>query len=316
MLMQILSDLHLETFPTYNQYKHTVPETATYLALLGDIGHVVDVDFEKLIEKLLDHYAVVFYLLGNHDTARLSMTAAKQRVRALEKRLNQVADQRTIGRFVFLDSRRYDVDSRMTILGCTLYSHVPEDRLELVGGNMIEFIETPGWTVWSHNTAHERNIAWLNAEVEKIEGEESQRSIVILSHHCPTYDARASDPRHKGSAMSCAFMTDLSRERCWKSGRVVLWAWGHTHWNCEFEAQREDTRPLKCFANQRGYFRSPKETFDSTIVVDIENGRVHRKLESPSELAEDSSASSKHPPPKMRRTLSKFAHVIKTTLRG
>ena len=276
MLIQIISDLHLETYPSYTAYKHTLTD-ASYLALLGDIGHVASADFEKLIELFLDHYAIVFYLLGNHDPKGLSMEGAKKRVRALEARLASKTRERTVGRFVFLEKTRVDLDSRISVLGCTLFSHVPEAAKPLVESRMIEFRETAVWTVGQHNAAHAEDVAWLNGETAKEETEEPQRSVVILTHHCPSRDPRASDPKHRNSDMMPAFSADLSGEKCWNSPCVRIWSWGHTHWNCEFEAQRDEAPPLKCFANQKGYYRFPSATYDGSVLVELSEGRTHRE---------------------------------------
>ena len=50
--------------------------------------------------------------------------------------------------------------------------------------------------------------------------------------------------------MSSNFVTDLSQEPCWLSPTVQLWAFGHTHYSCNF--RDEDTGKLTV-ANQRGY---------------------------------------------------------------
>ena len=275
MLLQVASDLHLETYPTYGSYKHHLTD-ASYLALLGDIGHVNNADFKKLIVKLLDHYSLIFYVLGNHDPKGLPMEAVKQRLRGIEASLSQLNRERTVGRFVFLDQNRFDIDARTTVLGCTLYSYVPEKHLGLVGDRMIEFRETPGWTVEQHVAAHKSDVAWLDAEVERIEKTDPLRSIIIMSHHCPTKDSRARNVHFPDSPMSFGFATDLSEHRCWTSPQVSIWAWGHTHWNCDFEVDRPCGRNFKCFTNQKGYFRNPQDSYDAGVMIDLPHGRTHR----------------------------------------
>jgi hypothetical protein len=93
-------------------------------------------------------------------------------------------------------------------------------------------------------------VTWLNEEVRKLQIEEPQRQVAIVTHHCPTTDARAIDPRHQGSSMSTAFATDLSAELCWTSPAVKLWAFGHTHCSCAFH---EENSGKLILANQRGY---------------------------------------------------------------
>ncbi|KAL8376769.1 hypothetical protein RB595_007746 [Gaeumannomyces hyphopodioides] len=61
----------------------------------------------------------------------------------------------------------------------------------------------------------------------------------------PTRDPRVADPRHANSAITSAFATDLSGEKCFRSGKVKLWVFGHTHWNCDLTVERRDVEPLR-----------------------------------------------------------------------
>jgi len=62
-------------------------------------------------------------------------------------------------------------------------------------------------------------------------------------------------------------VTDLSDQICWTSADVRLWAFGHTHCNCDFEDLGTKKRVV---ANQKGYCRSELETFDASKVVKVE----------------------------------------------
>lgn len=120
----------------------------------------------------------------------------------------------------------------------------------------------------AHNEAHRRDVAWLNAQVAELEG--SDVDIIVLSHWSPTRAARAGDPRHAGSPVTSAFATDLSGEKCFSSGKVKVWAFGHTHYNCDFVLEREGgAGPLRLVANQRGYYFAQSEGFDSEKTVEV-----------------------------------------------
>jgi len=73
---------------------------------------------------------------------------------------------------------------------------------------------------------------------------------MIVTHHCPTVDARASDPAHHDSPISSAFVSDLSLEPCWMASAVKLWAFGHAHHSCAF---RDEGTGKLVVANQKGY---------------------------------------------------------------
>ncbi|OIW34867.1 hypothetical protein CONLIGDRAFT_651140 [Coniochaeta ligniaria NRRL 30616] len=252
---QILSDLHLETHPSYD---FPIKQTAPYLALLGDIGHVADDSLFGFLEKQLRRYWIVFFLLGNHEPTHTSWPVAKSRVRDFSERMEQLRSRSTIGRFVFLDQTRYDINDTVTILGCTLFSRVLPEQALAVGSRFVDFKQIQNWVVENHVDAHLSDLKWLNAQVSEISRTEPQRQIAIFTHYSPTFDARAVDERHTDSPVRSGFATDLQTEECWKSQSVVLWAFGHTHFSCDFV----DDLGKNIVANQKGYHGSREEAFE------------------------------------------------------
>ncbi|KAM3527780.1 hypothetical protein MY4038_006163 [Beauveria bassiana] len=87
----------------------------------------------------------------------------------------------------------------------------------------------------SHREAHRSDVDWLNAEVECIARLEPHREVLVFTHYCPLTNEDVTDPLHRSSAISSGFMTDLSTELCWKAPVVKVWAFGHTHFNCDFQ---------------------------------------------------------------------------------
>ena len=79
----------------------------------------------------------------------------------------------------------------------------------------------------------------------------------------------ANDPRQLQDVaqVRSAFVTDLSDQVCWTSANVRLWAFGHAHFNCDFEDLGTKKRVV---ANQKGYRRTELETFDVSKVVRVE----------------------------------------------
>lgn len=259
---QILSDLHLETHPSYN---FPIKQTAPYLALLGDIGHVVDGGLFEFLEAQLRKYWIVFFLLGNHEPTQTSWPVAKNTVREFSERVERLRSHSTIGRFVFLDQTRYDVNDTLTVLGCTLFSRTTPEQAVAVESRFVDFRQIQNWAVEDHVDAHLSDLAWLNAQVAEISRAEPQRQIAVFTHHSPTLDARAVDEGHRDSPVMSGFATDLAAEECWKSQSVVLWAFGHTHFSCDFV----DDLGKNVVANQKGYYGSPEKGFDMKKVFVI-----------------------------------------------
>ena len=78
------------------------------------------------------------------------------------------------------------------------------------------------------------------------------------------------DPRHAESAITSAFSTELSGEACFRSGKVKVWAFGHTHYTCDFAMEREDgAGPLRLVTNQRGYYFAQAKGFDVDKVLSL-----------------------------------------------
>ena len=102
VLIQVVSDLHLEMHPSYDDFD--LPATAQYLALLGDIGHVCDQAFFKWLENLLGRHKTVLFLFGNHEPYHMRLSTAKSQVKAFAAKIDKLrAKEESIGQFVFLD---------------------------------------------------------------------------------------------------------------------------------------------------------------------------------------------------------------------
>jgi len=258
--IQILSDLHLETPAAYNDFE--IMPTAEYLALLGDIGYTKDAGLVEFLQKHLSRFKTIFYVLGNHEPYHSSYAASKQHLLALAAATSHQAH----GKFVLLDQTRYDVSPTASLLGCTLFSHVPAAQKDAVSFGLNDFYHIEHWTVEAHVQQHQAELRWLNAQIHALEKEEPARQVVVMTHYAPTDDARAIDPKHKSSPLSSGFMTDLSQELCFASERVAVWAFGHTHFNCDFEHETHQTRLV---TNQRGYYFAQSKGFDPGKTVEL-----------------------------------------------
>ncbi|KAK4196861.1 hypothetical protein QBC40DRAFT_4390 [Triangularia verruculosa] len=292
---QILSDLHLEVSPSthgpeYGYSTFHITPRAPYLALLGDIGLVAQPDaLRQFLLTQLGQFKIVFFLSGNHEPYSSSWEAVGLFLEELSVLVSQRRKEgEELGEFVPLDRTRYDIKKSeegvgaVTVLGCTLHSHVPDQYKEAVTRRLNDFYRIKDWTVEDHNRAHDVDKKWLNQQLGIIEqqdaGAEDKRKVVVFTHHSPTADKRANDPRHQlvegWEATSSAFRTDLSQEKCWRSDRVKLWAFGHTHFNCDFWVDDEKEKGKRVCTNQKGYGSIPGSRglspgFDIDKVVEV-----------------------------------------------
>ncbi|KAK4463659.1 hypothetical protein QBC42DRAFT_304716 [Cladorrhinum samala] len=260
---QIISDNHLEAPKGYDIF--TITPKAPYLALLGDIGVVLHKEeLSSFLLSQLSHFKIVFFLPGNHEAYRADWESVATFIDDVSELARQKRHENpSLGLFVPLVRGRYDIDENTTVLGCTLFSNVPAAQMLEVGMRLNDFHVIRNWTVKEHNACHARDLAWLNEQVVLLEN--SGRKIAIFTHHSPTTDSRANDPQHAGSTISSGFRTDLSKEKCWTSESVKLWAFGHTHYNCDFA----DEHGKRVYTNQRGYAFAQAEGFDGKKTVTL-----------------------------------------------
>ncbi|KEY75158.1 hypothetical protein S7711_01606 [Stachybotrys chartarum IBT 7711] len=264
MSIQIVSDLHLEAMHEYDIFQ--IIPCAPYLALLGDIGNPAKHRLECLefLTQQLKHFKAVLYVPGNHEAYHSTWDAALD---VFRKFAEDVRGDPALGEFILLDRTAYQLPgTKTTILGCSLFSSIPRDKHDVVGMGINDFNQTDNWTTEKHNEWHQRDVAWLNAQVAELENTDTE--IIIFSHWSPSQDARAIDPRHTGSPITSGFSTDMSGQPCFQSSSVRIWAFGHTHYNCDFLAHRgEGVPPLRLVANQRGYYIAQAAGFDGQMRI-------------------------------------------------
>ncbi|KAI2467811.1 Ser/Thr protein phosphatase superfamily [Annulohypoxylon bovei var. microspora] len=218
--------------------------------------------------RQLSSFRVVFLVMGNHEPWHSTWDDTKQTIHQIEIEIQQEREKKGgIGEFVVLDRTCYELrgvsGENITILGCTLFSKVPAESMEMVSFGVNDFYHTADWTVENHNAEFERDLGWLNEKVTSLK--DSGQKVVILTHHSPTLDERATDPKHLKSPIQSGFATDLGSEPCWLSDIVKVWAFGHTHFNCDFEDEKTGKRVI---ANQRGYYFSQSTGFvDNKVIV-------------------------------------------------
>ncbi|OJJ55558.1 hypothetical protein ASPSYDRAFT_158431 [Aspergillus sydowii CBS 593.65] len=250
-VIQILSDLHLEIDQQYLAF--SIPAHAKTLILGGDVGRLVDYDnYRAFLQKQTDQFETVFLVLGNHEFHNLSFEEGIQKARELEQ------EPCFNGRLILLHRRRHDIrdpDSGccVTVLGCTLWSDIPEEARDIVRYKISDFTKITDWSVESHNAAHEKDVTWLLDEIrcvqrenEQVRNEIDKKSILVVTHHAPCLK-RTSAPQHENSPWRFAFGTDILRNITDTSG-IKAWAFGHTHFTTEF---RENG--VRVVSNQRGY---------------------------------------------------------------
>ncbi|KAJ4260499.1 hypothetical protein NW762_007240 [Fusarium torreyae] len=263
--VQIMSDLHLELNRQYATFDF--PVKAPLLVLGGDIGRLVDYDmFLTFLARQTARFEKVFLVLGNHEFYEMSYEDGIEKAKKLEK--EEVLE----GKLVLLDRNRWDdPDSKLTIVGATLWSNIHPSAAEIVALRVSDYKLISGWSVDKHNDCHARDLAYLTETVTELNElpPESQRNVLLVTHHAPIVNG-ASRPEHAKAPYKTAFSTDVIQAREFMLG-VAVWMFGHTHFTTEFQKGG-----VRVVANQRGYvlgYKGPTlentRGFDDERVVEL-----------------------------------------------
>ncbi|CAI4213531.1 unnamed protein product [Parascedosporium putredinis] len=262
---QYMSDLHLEVWQQYDTFDFLV--TAPFLILAGDIGRLADYEaYRRFLARQAARYELVFLVLGNHEFYGLDFDAAIAKARQLED------EPRLHPKLRLLHRTRIDLmGGEISILGCTLWSHVPDRDMDAVRGRVKDLQKIENWSVERHNQSQEADLSWLKDEMTAIspgieKSASSNRVVLVVTHHAPSIQ-EASRPEQVNNPWTSAFASDLLPAVGWDC--VDYWVYGHTHYTTSFT--RGSTTVV---SNQRGYVpvnggRCPeRKTQDDSHVFD------------------------------------------------
>lgn len=214
---QIMSDLHLEVGQQYSAFN--VLPTAPYLVLAGDIGQLSNYElYLSFLRLQCDQFSRVFLVLGNHEFFGMSHDHGIHIASCLEK------EPILLGRLVVLHRRRYDFveNPDITVLGCTLWSRIQPEARQIVESKVKDFRRIHDWGVDKHNAEHDKDVDWLQKQVEMIRKEPNglHRRIIIVTHprrRCSKHPSPAIPKTHglqPLQAISLETRTPLSSQMC------------------------------------------------------------------------------------------------------
>lgn len=248
----LLSDLHLELTRKKEGYAtFEFPSTAPNLILAGDIGRVIDEEYEPFMRRACEAYENVYLVAGNHEAYGTSWDDAVTRAHALDD---------AIPNLHFLHRRTIRLDENLVMLGTTLHSEIPKKSRRMVHACINDFHYIHDWTINAHNAEHQKSVDWLEEQINMTKPEDK----ILAIFHYPPINKGVSNPVYEKASdrsLNCAFSTDLSQENWLKRMKQVIF--GHTHW-CSSQMLTSDG-PL-VFSNQKGYEGEKTHGFDAKRV--------------------------------------------------
>ncbi|KAK4551342.1 hypothetical protein LTR86_011229 [Recurvomyces mirabilis] len=204
---QFMSDLPLEQQKElYTTF--AIPPRGRYLILAGDVGRFGEVDeYSAFLQRQCDIFQQVLLVPGNHEfygtTRENGLNIAYEMERKFE------------GRLVVMNRTRH---TRSTTR---------------------DFVRIRNWTISDHNEEHEKDLAFLKNELERIARTQPECRVIIATHYAPSF-SHTTHPKHTGNELSKCFCSEaLSALSGWKgSDQVSHWIFGHTHYNNCFYAKK------------------------------------------------------------------------------
>ncbi|KAI7783405.1 Ser/Thr protein phosphatase [Diaporthe eres] len=243
--VQIMSDLHLEVGQQYQTFDF--PAAGKLLILAGDIGRLIDYEgYRAFLERQVGRFAKVGLVLGNHEFFGLSYEEGISKAKQLGKEPSLEEKLVLLNQGVWTDETTGSI-----IMGCTLWSFIPDSARAIVESKISDYRNIDGWSVDKNNERHVEEAAWLASELQslsdasKLNHQQQARNILVVTHHAPSLTG-TSAPEHADNPWTPAFATDLLPRL--DTDRVKTWVFGHTHHTTELFSDG-----VHLIANQRGY---------------------------------------------------------------
>ncbi|KAI9331744.1 Metallo-dependent phosphatase-like protein [Obelidium mucronatum] len=259
---KLFSDIHLELGGRHalhlEPYKSLLdPCGADYLILAGDCGKPGSPGYEEFLMLAAPVFKAIFLIPGNHEYYNLTKEDVDRDTTIWIDSLNLLLGHT---KKLFLLGHNQDffvAESNLRILGCTLWSHIPDgEPRAAIGKYLNDFrmigtrkgrteAETPRRiTVDDYNAWHKSDVAWLEDQINN--AKERGERILVITHHPPTFEqTSAPEFRSDDNVMKFAFASDLERLF---GEMVVCWCYGHTHFTNDMVI-----KGTRVVSNQPGY---------------------------------------------------------------
>jgi len=232
-----VSDLHLEYRNDDWNPEMFVPTDCTgddILILAGDIGQYqprsTGVIF-SFLEWVTPKFAAVVYVPGNHEFW------ADTKPDVTNNALKRMCD--TLG-VHYLNQDFITVNSRICILGCTLWSYISPVMESTMSSYLRDNQNIPGWSPARARSEFLTSRNWLLTNIKRLS--QQYPVIIVVTHHAPLVHA-TSKPEYEFDPKNCGYCSDCSDV-------VTLanyWVFGHTHHSTQIEY-----KGCKVLANQVG----------------------------------------------------------------
>jgi hypothetical protein len=277
-----MSDLHLEKRSVGKLLKDDKRVMAPYLVLAGDIGDPSSAKYESFLVRAAEMYpGGVFVIVGNHECYGKTIEQAEEEACSACERVSETASIFP-HRVVFLSAGKPPAEltvrsgtrvESVRVLGCTLWSHVPDEHACWIGSTNNDCRAIRDFDVSRWNARHAAELAWLRVELSETR-RRGQRCVVV-THHAPLMEGTsAQEYEVPGRALWHAFASDLRELMLEFVDVAPAWIHGHTHFSHRtfIRATADTDKGVLLASNQRG--NNKREAcaglgFSEDVTIDI-----------------------------------------------
>jgi predicted phosphodiesterase len=239
--IQLASDLHIE-FEGAQEKMPNIERKAPIIALLGDIGDPFEDNYKNLLSELSSKFNTVIVIAGNHEFYLNEVYETRNKMIELCSVFDNV---------VYLENNDFvykcpETNNTVRILGCTLWTDVPEKDLHLIEICMNDYRkikikddnnerklylkDTLGW--------HRESVEWIANMKNKYKNE----VLCVLSHHSPLLEDSILPNEIE---LKHAMGTNLTHLM---GSNITFFGFGHTHRNVD-----KMIKGTRIVSNQLGY---------------------------------------------------------------
>ncbi|WP_201543265.1 metallophosphoesterase [Psychrobacter sp. H7-1] len=264
MKLQLLSDLHIDSYAKRDKPLGHIPKTAADIILVAGDTANSDKGMAWLQQQAMLNETPVVTIAGNHEYFSEDILCFDQQLAQWD-----TFDSNRMSGLKVLQCDQIDIQD-VRILGCNLWTDyqfgATEETREVVMSFMRDYRQIyAGEQLFSPEISvqiHAQHRAWLKQAL--IEAHSEHKKVVVMIHHSVT--PRSVSQRYAGMPSNAAFVSDLS---AWmhKPWAPKLWLHGHTHE--AFDYIEGNTRVI---VNPRAYpgeVSSTQLEFDWSKMVEV-----------------------------------------------
>lgn len=261
MKIRLVSDLHLE-FSNFILPRNS-GEDQEVLCLCGDINPIKDILGTRIFfEGLQNRFKAVIYVAGNHEYYHSSLLdqeiledlCSEFGYIFLQNSSVQIQDTVFLGGTLWTDFNNNDLDlKRKAQRAMNDYSVIKDSELNLLHPDIIY-------------KEHKKTSEFIFSEIKRLNSEEEDKKIVVLTHHAP-HALSVHEKYRKGmlAALNPLYYSDLSKEI--SEVDFNLWCHGHTHTNFDYNLGNK-----RVVCNPRGYDKWHPENseFNPNLTIELD----------------------------------------------